>query len=105
MIQYGDFGVLKDAMLQLSTGAAKELSGLTVTLRLWSSTNTTSTPTYSEAMTVIGATSLGHVRWTVPSNIWTSLAVGEYTGEIQLTAAGYQESAYPLTLVVDSEPS
>lgn len=104
-MQYGDFGLLKDAYLQDKTGAAKSVAGLTATLRLWASSNTTSTPTYSCEMAPVGAEALGRVRWTVPSDIWSTLAVGEYTGEIQLTASGYQESAYPLTLAVDPEPS
>ena len=87
-----DLGVIKQQTIVDSAGNARDLTGLSATLKVYKpGFNDASYQYLSVGISVNNPPSTGVVQWTVASADMAKLPVGDYMAQVVLTSAGYEE--------------
>jgi len=87
-LKKGDYGVVKEARIISSDGTPRDLTGMTVKLKVW---RVVENLLLIKTLEVTEPTD-GKVKWTVAQNDLANIPLGVYSAEIELIASGYVES-------------
>lgn len=98
----GDYGMDKNGTINQSDNTAFNLTNYGVDLRIWK--DDPDNPVLKVSQTIVSPTA-GTVRWTVTQAQSTTLGVGIYTCEYEITGSSYRESTNPFRLTVIRSPT
>jgi len=94
-IKLGDYGFGINFTIYLDNGdgtfTLKDLTNLTATLKVYRA-GAASTVLLSKSLSILNPPANGVCQWVVGATDTTVIGAGNWSAEIQLTGAGYQES-------------